>query len=735
MSRRRYAMGSFGGACLATFAFCWMITGGSWNFLQTGLFTNFYDAQARALLAGHWNVPPNVLSIEGIVEHGRTYMYFGPVPAILRMPVLLVTHRLDGRLTQPSMLLAYVVALLFTARLGWRIRQLVAGDHPVSPTEACLVGLVMLVIGVGSDLFFLGSDPIIYHEAEIWGAALAIAAFDFLVAFITRPSVRAAALAGVFATLAILSRGSVGAGPVAALALTALVWVAACLPRRAPRGQRAWRERLASFLGLPEPDAEPLQAIALVACVMVPVLSYVVINEVKFDTLFSVPFNRQVETAISAHRRATLAANGGSLFGLKFVPTALLAYLRPDALQVTRLFPWLMFPSAASVIGHVRYDDLDWASSIPATMPLLALWSVIGLAGIFGRRRRAESGREPGPLSNGSGDTAEAPTRTSREGSGAPSKPGVLRTPVVGAAVGTVGVLTIAFIANRYLADFMPLVVLAGLTGFQLTLRWGRALGAQGPWSGRRRPATRPLVITAMTLLGAFGLWSNVALSLLYQRELRPDVPISMRAGFVSFQERLDATLFGNPPKNVLRTATLGPHEAAGTLDIIGNCAALYQSTGLVAGWQAVERSPAGGHFRLWVTFPASSSNLWLPVLVNGLAHQGDYLALRSPTRGTYQFGYLFEAAGQRFVTGPVFSAVADRSYVIDAVLDPFLGEITAMVDGNSDYDLAYFVRNDRPVYVGLNPLGGPVAGRFPGSVRELPVVTPICETLRARFR
>ena len=65
------------------------------------------------------------MSIEGFVIGGRTYIYFGPMPAILRLPVLIFTHDLDGRLTQLSMLLALMVLMWAAARLHWRLRGLV----------------------------------------------------------------------------------------------------------------------------------------------------------------------------------------------------------------------------------------------------------------------------------------------------------------------------------------------------------------------------------------------------------------------------------------------------------------------------------------------------------------------------------------------------------------------------------------------------------------------------------
>ena len=48
--------------------------------------------------------------------------------ALLRMPILLVTHRLDGRLTQLSILLALVVLLTAGAALYERVARMVRPD-------------------------------------------------------------------------------------------------------------------------------------------------------------------------------------------------------------------------------------------------------------------------------------------------------------------------------------------------------------------------------------------------------------------------------------------------------------------------------------------------------------------------------------------------------------------------------------------------------------------------------
>ena len=49
-------------------------------------------------------------------------MYFGPFPALLRIPVLLVTHDFDGRMTLVSMGIAWTVFAVMAARLLWLVR-------------------------------------------------------------------------------------------------------------------------------------------------------------------------------------------------------------------------------------------------------------------------------------------------------------------------------------------------------------------------------------------------------------------------------------------------------------------------------------------------------------------------------------------------------------------------------------------------------------------------------------
>jgi len=474
---RRFGLACVAGAIPAMGVFAWLVNGGRSNFFQRPYYGgNIYDVQARSLLHGHWNIPSGSFGFDGIVVGGRTYMYQGPFPALLRMPILAVTHSFDGRLTQVSMMLAFAVALVGAGRLLWRARTMLRPSSPFTTTEALITGAWILAVGLGSALFFLGSQPVIYQEAVLWGTALAVVALDAVIAVAQRVSWRGLALAGVLATGAVLSRPSVGFAPTVALGVLAvLAFVVPGWPR-APHAR--WRA----------PMRERLSAVPIAVTAAVPVVIYCAVNYVKFSSLTSVPWNDQLFTRLNANRRLVLAQNGGSLFSIRYVPTMVVQYLRPDTLRFTHSFPFLDFAKGLpTVLFGVRLDTNDLTSSITATMPLFCVLAIV--AGVWMLRRRVEAAR----------------TR--------PFVPAI-----AGAAVGIVPTLLLCAVADRYVADFVPFLVVPAGLGLQLLLRrlpgWRAHAGVSVACAG------------GLVALFVFGVWANVALAVSYQNlqrfETRP---------------------------------------------------------------------------------------------------------------------------------------------------------------------------------------------------------------------
>ena len=534
--RRRLRLAWTAGATAPVAAFAWLLMVGRWAPLQRQYYDNFFDLQARAFLDGRWDVPTGSVGFEGFLIDGRTHVYFGPWPALLRLPLLALTDRFDGRLTTLSMLLAMAVLTVAAYRLNVTVRAFVRGGTPVSRREIVTTAGLAVAVLSGPPLW-LGSLAVVHHEAILWGLAFTVAAIDAAGRWLLRPTrVRLCAVAALGAA-AISSRQSVGIAVVAGLALVAIAaGVARLRPDRAgPDAARSARL--------------PILPVALVCGVLLVVGA--VPNLIRFGNPFGPPMDRHIETLAFAERREFLAANDGAYFGLQFVPTTLLQYARPDALDLRVDFPWLDYPRGGpSVVGDVTFDDLDWSSSVPVAMPVLVVIAIPGVAWLVGAVRRRDRGRWLAAL-------------------------------WVGTWAGAVGVLTSGYVAHRYVVDLMPIVLLPALAGAHVLLR-------KAPSAGR---APRRLVAGALIAALAFGTWTNVALGIGYQRERGKVVPEEWRAELLRWR----ADLPGGRPDVVTVPAeqpTL-PEAADGTLGVVGDCLGLYVRVGDT--WRGVDRGPGAG--------------------------------------------------------------------------------------------------------------------------------------------
>jgi hypothetical protein len=637
--------------------------------------SDFYDVQAHSLLDLRWDVPRSSLFLEGFDVDGKVYMYFGPFPALLRLPVAAITDEFDGRLGQVSMLAAFVVAMFFTVRLVSRIRPLIRGSAPVTTSERWAVELFVFVVGAGSVLVFLASESYVYHEAEIWGVALALGAFEAVIAFVTTARRRQLAIASALTTGALLSRSAIGMGAVVALGL---ILAASAHPRT---------RRLA---GMAEDFPTRSMAIPLLAAMVVPLAIYASINYAKFGTLFSVPFERQLSHQSSPFSHKLLAANGGTRFNLELVPTSFVQYFRPDQISFRWLFPWVAFGTEADDIGDVLTERVGNAS-YTASMPLLTMLGLMGITGLV-RSRRA-----------GPGVSA-------------------MRAPVLGASAATIATLAFASIAHRYVADFLPAGVLLAVVGLHLFLRWSATMPA---WVSRVGWASFLVLVAA-------SLWINAGLGVMFQRLLF--APTQDLPSFVSFQYDLHDWFPGGPPPYVgsgTRLPVPGP-EDYGTAFVVGRCRSLHWSDG--SKWRLLERSDGGGAFRFRVRFPEGPTG-WEPLFVSGRGGSAQYFSVRVLSGDRVQVAYNAVFPSEPVVVGP--ESVHDLEVVMDT-LDGSSekGTVSVSIDGRDVWStrlpnpiIQQELRPLRDIHVGQGEVPG-LAPRFTGRLDRRPVPAPLCEKL-----
>lgn len=385
-----------------------------WNPLRTAgehrFGSNFYDLQARAFLDGDLALPDGSLGIEGFVVGGRTYMYFPPFPALLRIPVFLATDRLDGRLTAMSMLLAWIVLAAAAGTLFWAVRRVLRPGADVSRGDALACTLFVATVTGATTVVFDASLPWVYHEVYVWAVALSVATAAGLVGLVLGPSTPRVVVTSLCAIAAVLTRTTAGWAMAGAVIVTGVVVAVRSRPR----------------VGA---------GITLAVGGIVAIATGAALNWAKFRHPYMFPLEHQVWTDVNARRRLALAINGGTITGPQFFPTAVVNYLRPDGIRFVPYFPFVTLPAhpARSYAGAF-VDQAYRTGGVPAFMPLptiAALWGLVRAGRIRPLHRLA-----------------------------------AVAVPIAGAAAITGGVLFYGYFAHRYTNEFVPVLVVAGAVAF-----------------------------------------------------------------------------------------------------------------------------------------------------------------------------------------------------------------------------------------------------------------------------
>ncbi len=300
-----------------------------------------------------------------------------------------------------------------------------------------------------------------------------------------------------------------------------------------------------------------------------------------------------------------------------------------------------------------------------------------------------------------------------------------LRAPLLGGIAAITFVTTIAFVAQRYLGDFVPLLVLGGLVGAYVL-----AARVRTATTRRRRIGWRVLLVS-VAVLAAFGVWVNSSLTLVYQRLYNPQ-PASTRVDMLRFQYDLAAAMgAGAPQVDLAEGRAPGPPAPAGTTRIVGGCDALYWSDG--EEWQLVEGAPAGGveHLRL---APPPADGAWHPIMSWG----------GEPT--TWSIGARRHGPDVQIARGiagsdgrVVFAGWTDvrwtgnRARAVEVATIQPRHEIRVSVDGNDV--VVDSLRGTKVIDPRIGTAHAPgVADRYGAPLRVLPADMQLCRLLLARL-
>ncbi len=146
-----------------------MLTRGSFEFLGPELLSGTFDSLAHSLLRGDTQVDREAIRWEAFVVDGRAYTYFGPWPALIRIPTTLLAPDLAGSWARLSCLSAGLIAL---GAFTWLVKSMLEkNSHLDAEHRGFLLVTSIVGFGVASPLLFLMNVASIYHESIVWALA------------------------------------------------------------------------------------------------------------------------------------------------------------------------------------------------------------------------------------------------------------------------------------------------------------------------------------------------------------------------------------------------------------------------------------------------------------------------------------------------------------------------------------------------------------------------------------
>ena len=259
---------------------------------------------------------------------------------------------------------------------------------------------------------------------------------------------------------------------------TGLAWSAGAIAAGAWLGWRKRRDGDGTNLWLPT-----------IAAGAIPLLVSSGINWLKFGGLNGYPLQDQVW--FRTHHVAGI--NHGHYFSLNYLPTGLSTYFGSLGVHASSVFPYFTLPQyPAHGVAHTVLFGSEQVTSVTGSMPLLLILALVGLFGVL-----------------------------------RPSTPRPVRLmiiPLFAAALPAGAILIFGFLANRFVGDFVPLLIIGSAVGLAVVWQYATLLGRSLQWTA----------VGVVALLSAYSIAVNFGMSITPNGWWSPQ----QTAAFVRAQER-----------------------------------------------------------------------------------------------------------------------------------------------------------------------------------------------------
>ncbi len=220
---RRPALVLLAGFVLPALIYWAIITAGTFNLFGPSYSWQSYNYLALALADGRQSIPAEAISAEGLYIDGKVYMYYGILPALMRLPLI---PFLDLREVPVARLVNLFMLLVGQFALQWVILRIAAAQGRTQAIDRFVTVALSLILWFGSAAMLLLPNPNVYYQP--YGAAhmvsslfVALLAYDLLVVG-RAPRGSRLLLYGLLAALGVYTRQTYAVGLYAATLLLLL---------------------------------------------------------------------------------------------------------------------------------------------------------------------------------------------------------------------------------------------------------------------------------------------------------------------------------------------------------------------------------------------------------------------------------------------------------------------------------------------------------------------------------
>jgi hypothetical protein len=381
-----------------------------------------YDSLGISFLRGSAEVSLRAIADEAHRVEGRTFMYFGFFPALVRMPLHFLFPSLIGYWGRISCLCAAMLAVYFFSRISRLVlesRQELIGLR----TSQILHWTVCIGFACATPIIYLISCAYIYHEASLWGLAGSLLAIWGLIEVSLSTSVtRFAAYfrLSVGAGIALCSRGTFGVPYLLLLGIFGSYGLIQLV--RSRRLQATSSENTTINL-------------QVLIVILLPALFFLGIqlwyNYARYGNFFDVGITR----ASSGHSYLQKVIDLGPEVVFQRIKCALSNYFAMPWQYFDLIFPYIHLKKVSVPTLGIYANYQEWTISLFLLIPWLLVLSLIGLYQLV----RYGNWRE--------------------------------RLSITSFAAQWYVILTFYFITQRYAADFLPLLVLLATFSLRLIKR------------------------------------------------------------------------------------------------------------------------------------------------------------------------------------------------------------------------------------------------------------------------